>query len=251
MVRALLIDDEQSTINVLQVLLRQYAPEITDIHTAVGSAAGLEKIIQLQPQIVFLDIEMPGMNGFQLLEQLKEQFFEVVFVTAFDHYAIKALRYSALDYLLKPVDITELQNAVYRFMKKVANPAAGSTKPYIENFLYNLKQETDNTFRLAIPSQDGARFYFPKEIIRCEAIGNYTRFYFSNEKPLLSSKTLKDYEDLLKEKKFLRVHRTHLVNQEFIRSISSNHELHLVDGSVVQVSRRKLDFVKKKLNSSS
>lgn len=250
MIRALLIDDELSTINVLQMLLRDAVPAITEVHTAVGSISGLEKIQSLQPNLLFLDIEMPGMNGFQLLEQFPEYHFEVIFVTAYDHYAIKALRYSALDYLLKPVDTTELQQAVNRFIQR-QEQQPGMQKPLYENFIYNLQQTEEESYRLAIPSSDGVSFYTPEEIVRCEAEGNYTRFVFNGKKPTISSRTLKEYEDLLKARNFIRVHRTHLVNSKYVSSLNNDHELVLTDGSTIQVSRRKWDFVKQKISNGS
>lgn len=249
MIRALLIDDELSTINVLQMLLRDSVPSVTEVYTAVGSAAGLEKIKAIHPNLLFLDIEMPGMNGFQLLEQFPEYPFEVIFVTAYDHYAIKALRYSALDYLLKPVDVTELQQAVNRFIQR-QEQQPGIQKPLYENFIYNLQQSKEESYRLAIQSSEGVNFYKPEDIIRCEAEGNYTRFIFNSKKPAISSRTLKEYEDLLKERNFIRVHRTHLVNSKYVASLSHDHEIVLTDGSIVQVSRRKLDFVKQKMGTS-
>src|ERR1051326_1543148 len=118
MIQVLIINDEESTVNVLRLLLQKYIPEVNEIHTAVGSVAGLQSIQQYKPNLLFLDIEMPLMNGFELLEKFPDHSFEVIFVTAYDHYAIKAIRYSALDYLLKPIDTEELKNAVQRFVVK-------------------------------------------------------------------------------------------------------------------------------------
>ncbi len=245
MIKTLIIDDEESTVNVLQLLLKKNIPQIDEIHTAVGAAQGLQMIQQVKPHLLFLDIEMPLMNGFQLLEHFPEHDFEVIFVTAYDQYAIKAIKFSALDYLLKPIDTEELKRAVERFVQKQYNRQ--SQKPLFENLLYNLKLPETDDYRLAISTHEGTFFYHPDEIIRCEATGNYTRFYLKEKKPLLTSKTLKEYEDMLSDEQFIRVHRTHLVNKKYIRSFSPDHELKMSDGSVVEVSRRKWDVVKTRL----
>lgn len=232
--------------NVLKLLLQKHAPEINEVHTALGSPQGLVQLQQIQPQLVFLDIEMPLMNGFQLLEKFPQQNFEVIFVTAYDHYAIKAIKYSALDYLLKPVDTDELKAAVQRFMQK--RNSTDSQRLY-ENLLYNLKKKESEDYKLAIATSDGTFFFRPDEIIRCEAIGNYTKFFLQNSKSFISSRTLKDYDDLLAEKQFLRVHRSHLVNKKYINSYTGDRELKMKDGSSVEVSRRKWDEVKERITA--
>lgn len=246
MIKALIIDDEESTVNVLQLLLQQHVPEIEEIYTAVGSQEGLQKIKEINPQLLFLDIEMPTMSGFELLEQFPQHDFEVIFVTAYDHYAIKAIRYSALDYLLKPIDIEELKQAVQRFCT-THNTNNYNTRPLYENLLYNLNQPQPKDYRLAITTTEGTSFYNASEIIRAEALGNYTRFYLKEKKPVLTSRTLKEYEDLLADHQFLRVHRTHLVNPKYIEAYTKDHELKMYDGSMVQVSRRKWESIKEKV----
>jgi two-component system LytT family response regulator len=247
-IRALIIDDEESTINVLRLLLQQHGPEIEEIYTAIGANEGLQKIKEINPQLLFLDIEMPAMTGFELLEQFPQHNFEVIFVTAYDHYAIKAIRYSALDYLLKPIDIEELKQAVHRFHTTYKNDNHNTQSLY-ENLLYNLNQPQSRDYRLAITTTEGTSFYNASEIIRAEALGNYTRFYLKEKKPVLTSRTLKEYEDLLADHQFLRVHRTHLVNPKYIEAYTKDHELKMHDGSLVQVSRRKWESIKEKVNA--
>lgn len=226
-------------------MLQKHVPEITEVFTAAGPVMGKAMIAEVKPHLVFLDIEMPLMNGFELLEEFPRHDFEVIFVTAYDHYAIKAIRYSALDYLLKPVDTDELRNAVDRFSEK-QKTAAQSQKPLYENLLHNLSRKEED-YRLAISTSEGTFFFQPDEIIRCEAVGNYTKFFLSNKKSFLSSRTLKEYDELLAGKQFLRVHRTHLVNKKYIQSLSGDREIKLSDGSHVEVSRRKWDVIKEKL----
>jgi len=245
-IRVLLIDDEESTLTVLQLLLKQYVPEVTEVFTAIGAEQGLQMIQQTSPHLLFLDIEMPYMSGFQLLEHFPRHSFEVIFVTAYDHYAIKAIKYSALDYLLKPIDAEELKQSVQRFIN--SRDTTGNTKPLYDNLLYNLHQPKVSLYRLAISTTEGTSFYEAPEIIRCEAVGNYTRFYIKEKKPIITSRTLKEYEDLLTDHQFLRVHRTHLVNPRYIQSYTKDHELILHDGSVVQVSRRKWESIRDKVS---
>lgn len=247
MIRALVIDDEESTVNVLQLLLKQNVPEI-EVETAIGAHEGLQKLQQYKPDLLFLDIEMPYMSGFELLEKFPNNSFSVIFVTAYDHYAIKAIKYSALDYLLKPIDIEELKTAVQRFINS-RNTA--NNKPLYDNLIYNLNQTQPKDYKLAISTTEGTSFYKTDDIIRCEAVGNYTRFYIKEKKPLITSRTLKDYEDILTEQKFLRVHRAHLINPKWVVSYTRDHELKMTDGSVVQVSRRKWDFIKDKIHVAS
>jgi two-component system LytT family response regulator len=247
-IRALLIDDEESTVTVLQLLLKQYVPEVNEVYTAVGAQQGLQMINEVDPHLLFLDIEMPYMSGFELLEQFPDHGFEVIFVTAYDHYAIKAIKYSALDYLLKPIDTEELKQSVQRFIS--SRNMAGNTRPLYENLLYNLNQPKTSDYRLAISTTEGTSFYEAQEIIRCEAVGNYTRFHIKEKKPVITSRTLKEYEDLLADHQFLRVHRTHLVNPRYIQAYTRDHELKMQDGSVVQVSRRKWEGIKEKVSLS-
>lgn len=187
---------------------------------------------------------MPLMSGFELLEQFPNHFFEVIFVTAYDHFAIKAIRYSALDYLLKPVDVEELKLAVQRFISKRTN---SQQKELYENLMHNLRSEKESDYKLAISTTEGTFFYKPEEIIRCEADGNYTRFYLRDKKPLIASRTLKEFDEILSEQQFIRVSRGDLVNKKYIVSFSGDHELRLTDNSLIEVSRRRWDFVKKQL----
>lgn len=246
MVRALIIDDEESAATVVKLLLQKYIPEVSEIYIAAGAIEGISLIQSCRPDLVFLDVEMPIMNGFQLLETFPDHLFETIFITAYDHYAIKAIKFSALDYLLKPIDKNELQAAIQRFLEKRDNNQ--HKKKQYENLEYNLKlPETSPDYRLALATSKGTFFYNCDEIIRCEAVGNYTRFVLKDNKPLITSHTLKEYDELLADQKFLRVHRAHLINTEYIASFSKEHEIKMKDGSVIPVSRRKKDFIKQKL----
>lgn len=246
MAHVLIIDDEESAVTVVKLLLQRHVPEINEVYTAIGSSEGLNAIEKYKPRLIFLDVEMPLMNGFQLLEKFPDHDFEVIFITAYDHYAIKAIKYSALDYLLKPIDTEELKAAVQRFFSKQA--IQQPQKKLYENLAYNLKlPEASSRYRLALSTTEGTFFYYCNEIMRCEAVGNYTRFVLKDKKPVITSRTLKEYDDLLLEQNFLRVHRAHLINAGYISSFSKDHEIKMQDGAVIPVSRRKWDGIKQKL----
>ena len=243
MTKVLIIDDEESTVNVVTLLLKKHVPEVSEIYGANGSAHGFQLIGEVKPDLVFLDVEMPLMNGFELLEKFPDHDFEVIFITAYDHYAIKAIKYSALDYLLKPVDAIELKQAVDKFLaRKNRTP----DRPLYDNLFYNLHQ-SGSTYRLAVSTTEGTFFYKAGEIIRCEALGNYTRIYIKDKRSVLASRTLKEYEDILPAGTFLRVHRTHLVNVDYITSYSRDFEVRMTDGTEIPVSRRRWDSIKQAL----
>jgi two-component system, LytTR family, response regulator len=186
------------------------------------------------------------MNGFDFLNRAVNCDFDVIFTTAFDKYAIKAIRFSALDYLLKPVDITELQSAINRHLVK--NKFRGTEKDeLVNNLISNLQLKDPSAFKLALSTAEGVFFLEPASIIRCEGENNYTRFYLSDRKPILVSKTIKEYEDILYDHGFVRVHKSHLINTRFVSLLDKDGTLLLKDGSQVVVSRRKKEEVLKLL----
>jgi two-component system LytT family response regulator len=236
MIKALIIDDESKAINLLKVTLEKAFPGQFDIETAQGSEAGLAALCEFKPDLLFLDIEMPAMSGFDLLASIPNVDFKVIFTTAYNQYAIRAIRYNALDYLLKPVNPIELIEAIDRFRKQKSQKEVYGQQ--LENFFSNKEKS------LAITTYDGVVFLEVDSIIRCEADLNYTKFILTENKTFLSSKTLKEYEDLLAHhKNFLRVHRSHLVNLDFVLKFKSEGCLVLKDQSIVPVSRRRKDEV--------
>jgi two-component system, LytTR family, response regulator len=241
MIKALLIDDEENNIIVLKGMIEKFIPEITTVYTAIGGKQGVQAVHNYNPDLIFLDIEMPVMNGFDLLQKFSGKLFDVIFVTAYSHYAIKAVRFSALDYLLKPVDKDELKSAVQRYTEKIKSQT--DLQYQYENFLQNLKNKNNN--KLAISTVEGIHFLMPSNIIRCEAEGSYTKFYLADKKTVTTSKDLKEYDQILSDHDFIRVHRAHLINRSYINSISGDHQLTLTDNTLIEVSRRKWDEVKK------
>jgi two-component system LytT family response regulator len=246
-IKALIIDDEPSAINTLRLMLERYVPEITDLQTTNDPVQGLVLIKTFQPQLLFLDIQMPVMNGFELLKQLPQINFNIIFTTAHDQYAIQAIRFSALDYLLKPIDADELRAAVDKFMARTV-VAMGKQALY-QNLLHNLSAQDKKDFKLALPTSEGTYFFVPEEIIRLEGESNYTKFFFINRKSLLISKTLKEYEELLGDYGFIRVHKSHLVNKKHVVNYTTDGMLTMVDHSRVEISRRRKEEVMDTLKS--
>lgn len=245
MIKALIVDDESRARNILRILIEKHVPAISHLFLADSAAKALELIAEQNPHILFLDIEMPFMDGFGLLSAIEKRNFDVIFTTAFDQYAIKAIRFSALDYLLKPISPEELKTAVDRFMEK-RNLKRENGKLF-KNFLTSLDDIATDDPKLAISTQEGVALFKISEIIRCEANNNYTLFFLKDGKRFIASKTLKEYDEILSEYGFFRTHKSHLVNLSFVAHLASGDGVSLQDGTVIEVSRRKKPLLKKKL----
>jgi two-component system, LytTR family, response regulator len=239
MLKILIVDDEEPAGNVLKVLIEKYVHIPKEILYCNSPEKALAMLDEFKPGLVMLDIEMPNMNGFDFLNKAANWDFDVIFTTAFDKYAIKAIRFSALDYLLKPVDMVELQNAINRHIikKEIIGPQQQQT--LVENLISNLKTKNTENFKLAISVKEGAFLYDTKDIICLEGTNNYTKFYFTNQKCLIVSKTLKEYEDILTEYKFLRIHKSFLVNEIHVKKMDTDGILWLTNDVNFPVSRRK------------
>lgn len=247
MIKVLIVDDEVAASNMLQLLIERQLPAQKEIRCVNDPQEALKLIPEYKPTLLMLDIEMPEMNGFDLLNRLGSWDFDLIFTTAYDRYAIKAIRFSALDYLLKPIDIVDLQNALARHI--VRREHGQQQNALIGNLLTNLKQKDVSNFKLALSTIEGTFFFEPKEIIRLEGESNYTKFFFSTHKPILVSKTLKEYEELLTPYDFIRVHKSYLVNRHFVQHMDRDGVLWLTDGSHILVSRRKKEEVMKELTA--
>jgi two-component system, LytTR family, response regulator len=248
MIKALIVDDEQKARNILQHYIVNFIPEITEVRQAESVDAAVELLKEYQPGIVFLDVEMPHKNGFDFLVQLKEPAFDVIFTTAYNQYAIQAIRFSALDYLLKPVDPDELKAAVQRHQEKQES-SVQQKKELFDNLVQNIEKKEVKDFKIAVPSSEGVYFFMIDDILRLEADRSYTHIHLVNKKPFIASKTLKHFEEMLEEFKFIRTHKSHLVNPRHITRISNDNEFVLLtDGSKVEVSRRKKEEVQQQLN---
>lgn len=247
-IRAILIDDERHNLSNLETLLEQYCPQVIICGTAVNAKDAKSLINKEQPELLFLDIQMPVENGFDLLRSLSSPSFEVIFVTAYDQYAIQAMRFAAIDYLLKPVDIGELQTAVDRAIRQHRLKAGNHQ---LENLMELLKNRADkDEQRISLYTTKEIRYVKTREIVRCESSNNYTAFHLADGEELLVSKPIYEYEDLLKDYGFIRCHQSHLVNKRFIKSWKkdSGDFLLLTNGAEVPISRGKKEEVKAMLN---
>lgn len=241
MIKALIVDDELKARNVLSHYISHFIPSITELRQADSADAADDILQHFTPDIVFLDVEMPHRNGFDFLAARPEATFDVVFTTAFNHYAIQAIRFSALDYLLKPVDPDELQAAVQRHLERRSE---GSNKELLENLVGNIAKKDVAAFQIAVPATDGIHFFKVEDILRLEADRSYTHIHLKGKKPFTASRTLRHFEEMLEEFRFVRTHKSHLVNADHILRVSADRDaLHLSDGSSVEISRRKKDEV--------
>ena len=244
MISALIIDDEEDCIEGLQNLLVNGHDNLVEV---VGSAKtardGIEAIAVLKPDLVFLDVQIGDKTGFDVLRALPEINFEIIFTTAFEKFALEAIKFSALDYLLKPVDVDELDIAL---MKLLHEKSRKNTADKIDLLLQNT-QKIDGIFKkIIVPTMAGFEFIEIANIIRCESDNNYTTIYFKDKQKMLVSKTLKDFEELLYNYSFFRIHNSHLINLNYIKSYNKGKggSVILTDGTEVEVSsRRKDDFI--------
>ena len=247
LITAVIIDDEQNNIENLTILLGQHCAQVEIMGKATSATFGEKLILQLNPDIVFLDIQMPGKNGFDMLQSLRTHNFELIFVTAFEQYGIQAVKFSAIDYLLKPIDAEELKNAV---QKAIYRSSEKKQNKKLENLLDVLQNEQlKDTHRIALTSAKETRFIKTKEIIRCESSNNYTTFYVSGGERIMVSKPIFEYEEILHGYGFIRCHQTHLVNKRFIKSLvkQDGGYLLLEDDTEIPVSRMKKEAVRKEL----
>lgn len=245
MIKAMIVDDEQSSIDLLQWLIGQYCPDITAIATARNVPDAVSLIASFKPDLLFLDIQMPHQSGFDLLTNVDKWDFEVIFTTAYNEFAIQAIRFSALDYLLKPIDEAELKKAMERFKAKRIYAPAGQL--LFRNFIQNISAANKEQFKLALAGTSEVKYAELKDIIRLQAESNYTRIVLTGKKVFVSAKTLKEYDELLQPHRFLRVHKSHLVNPAHIESYDKQGLLIMSDGAAVEVSRRKKEFVQETL----
>lgn len=240
MINAIIIDDERTSRDTLRKMIQRYCPEVQVIAEADGYQSGIQILKQYSPDVIFLDIQMPDGSGFKLLENINKLDFEVVFTTAYDQYAIKAIKCSALDYLMKPIDAAELKAAVEKVSQINIKP---SVNKKVEVLVDSLKRPERYPDRIVLNTADTIHVVDSNNIMHCESDDYYTRFFFTDKTSLLISKTLKEVEEMLAGHNFIRVHKSHLVNISYIISFdkSTGGNLVLEDGSQIPVSRRKRD----------
>ena len=245
MITATIVDDEPYSCETLATLLERYCPDVKVLDICYSAASALKSINEQKPQLLFLDIEMPHMNGFELLEKLPDIDFELVFTTSYDQYAIKAFRFSALGYLLKPIDQDDLRKAV----QKAVNSTSHVSPQQIKVLLEKLNHPTLIVNKIAIPTLEGLQMILVESIINCEADRNYTIINTKNKLKIVASKTLKEVEELLEDYPFIRVHHSHIVNLNEVERYVKGEGGYLLmsNGSNIDVSRSRKEFLLKKL----
>lgn len=235
------MDDEPRGLSTLKTLLLEYCPEVKIVAECTEADMAKEKIELLEPQLAFLDISLPGKNSFELLSELDKIDFEIIFVTAHNEYTLQAFHYSAIDYLMKPIDEDLLAEAVKRAVKRITLNQANSN---IETLLHNLnKTQSPQEMKLCIPSLKGFQVVDLKDILYCEASSSYTNFHFTNRQIICTAKPIHEYEELLADAGFVRIHKSFLINllhvKEYLRG--EGGAVILSSGEEVEVSRRKKD----------
>lgn len=245
MIRALVVDDDAGNREYLKGLLAEFAQDVQVVQEASNILDAHKALKDQQVDLVFLDVEMPGGSGFDLLRELGTWPFKVIFATAFHRYAIQAIRFSALDYLLKPVQPDELVVALDRL--RAANANAAMESVIQKQFIHNIDQEEEKALKLTLTHGDRSYFVVPTDVGYCSSQGNYTELHLSDGRRFVSARTLKEYEEMLVDWGFLRVHRNSLVNRLAVSHLNEDH-LVMNDGALLEVSRRKRGDVIKALS---
>ncbi len=235
--KAIIVDDESASREVLARQLEHFCPEVEILGTAQNGADAAHLIREIRPDVVFLDVEMAGETGFDLLKNLSEIKFDVVFTTAHEKYAMEAIRFSALDYLMKPILAEELKRAVSRLLQKNSEK---ERHRHMDALIYNINYSNTDK-KIALPMQNGFEFISISEVVRCESASNYTLFFLSNGENMLVSRTLLEFEKLLSNYYFFRIHQSHLINLRHVQRYVKNdgNALVMSDGCRLEVSRRK------------
>ena len=248
MIRVVIIDDEQDAINSIELIINEYCFNATVVGNASSATEGREVILDMKPDLVFLDIEMPRGNGFDMLEMLPERNFEVVFITAYNNFAIRAFKSSAIDYILKPIDIDEFVEAVAKAEKRISllktNPQKGADKYDI--LLDNIK--TSKPSKIMISTSEGQTYIEIINIFRIEADGSYSTLFLNDSKKILVSKNLKEFENMLADNSFYRSHNSHLINLRYVKKyvLKDGGYIEMEDDAIVPISRRRREvFVEK------
>ena len=241
----MIVDDEIMASKTLKVMIGKYFDQPYEIRSETDFETALQVIHEYIPDVLLLDVMMPPRTGFDLLALIKNRNFKLIFTTAYDNYAIQAIKYSALDYLLKPISADELKQA----LEKVIETTVDHNHLQYNHLLENLQSKSTDNFTIAIPTLEKTFFIHPRDLVRCESESNYTWFYLTNGEKILTSKTLKSYDTILIEQGFIRTHRSHLVNKHHIKRIEKNDVLVLSDETMLPIARGKkesfLEMMKK------
>lgn len=248
MITAVLIDDDKHLREGLKALLERYTNDIKIIGEAESVKTGISTVEKLHPQVIFLDIHLSDGTGFDILEQLGKTNAHIIFITAHEQYAVKAFKFSALDFILKPVDPEELQNTIIKIKEAVGK---NNSFDHIDLLLENIRKKVDNFKRIALSTSDGIHLFEVSDIIRLEARVNYTEFFIKNHKPVLISKTLKEYEELLTEHGFERIHQSHLINLSYLKSYikSDGGYVIMADNTNIPIAQSKREKLQELIKS--
>lgn len=248
MTTAILIDDDNNLRNGMRAMLQRHQTEIAIIGEADSVKTGIETIEKLQPQVIFLDIHLTDGTGFDILEQMSWTKAHIIFITAHEQYALKAFKFSALDFLLKPVDPEELAKSIGKIALALKK---NNSTDHIDLLLENIRKKVDNFKRIALSTSDGIHLFEISDIIRCESNDNYTKFFIKDHKPLLISKTLKEYEELLSEHGFERIHQSHLINLAYLKSYIKTDGGYVImsDNSKIAIAQRKRERLQELIRS--
>ncbi|MDZ7934959.1 MAG: LytTR family DNA-binding domain-containing protein [Emticicia sp.] len=242
MIRTVIIDDEPHATKSLEILLSEDCPQVHVVASFNHSAEALVFLRSNQIDLIFLDIDMPFMNGFELLNRLAPINFDIIFVTAYDQYAIKAFKFSAFDYLLKPVDEVELINSVRNFENKSKKSTQNSN---FEHLLEVFKSGQTAVKRIALPTLEGFEFVEVEKIIRCESDSNYTKIFMQNLPMMLVSRTLKEIEEILSDLPFIRVHNSHIIAKNHVKKYvkADGGYILMIDNAEIPISRARKEEV--------
>ena len=246
MIRAVIVEDEKNSQELLKELVEQYCESVSVVAIAGNVADALEALKIHEPDLIFLDIELPDGDGFQVLENCEKLNFDVIFTTAYNQYAMRAFKFSATDYLLKPVDIEELQAATKRVVEKQQGQKDSADK--ITALLQNIRTVDKPFKRIVLPTSNGFTVVDPRDIIRCESDRNYTFIFLADKRRILVSRTIKEYDEMLRDFNFFRIHQSHLINLAYLKNYTRGRGgyVELKDGTIVDVSaRRKSAFLKR------
>ncbi|MES2458676.1 MAG: LytTR family DNA-binding domain-containing protein [Bacteroidota bacterium] len=248
--KAIIVDDEPANVKNLTILLDKYCPQVEILGSASNNQDALSLFEADKPHLIFLDIQLDNDTGFNLLKLLPKKDFEVIFVTAYDHYGIQAIKFAALDYILKPIDIDELVSAVNKAEVKLKEKLQTMQLDFLVN---HIKRDQAVPLKIALPQQKEIIYMLLSNIVRCEAAGTYTFFYLQNGEKILVSKVLKEYAELLEYNGFIRTHQSHLVNLTFVKSWlkEDGGMLLLETGEKIPVSRPHKDKVKHQLTGAT
>ncbi|NCO54180.1 MAG: DNA-binding response regulator [Bacteroidetes bacterium CG02_land_8_20_14_3_00_31_25] len=237
MLNAIIVDDENRAIKTLQLILNEYCKNVKVINTANSAIDAIKKINNNMPDLVFLDIEMPNGNGFDVLEAFPKRNFDVIFVTAYNNFALKAIKFAVADYILKPIDIEEVTNAINKIIERKKQNV--QTQPDLTSLIQNIKNQTQR--KISIPTTNGVEFVLLNEILYVEADRSYCKIFLTQKRNIMISKSMNEIELLLPDNEFVKIHKSHIVNLAFVKKLlrTDGGTVELIDGTQLLIAKTK------------